>query len=181
MKDIFNPKMCFARELKASWSKNIITRSPGKVPIRHVSTDTCLVMEHDPGSEDDWFIVSLPLNKQWQGEDLTKDTSIDFSFYAENVYQCQVFLKDSAEEESDRIRLTQRSFGNDALCNEISIPLSDFDNGKINMSKIRMLVFIGGEDNCFYVSKIGIGGPPVEEDVESKSTYVVSESAAEED
>lgn len=155
MIEVFNPKMCFARELKSSWSRNVNTSTPGKLPIRHVGQETCLVFEHvDEMKREPWFIGSVPINKKWEESDISKLNTLDFNFFTEDTYHCDIYFTDVNDNQSAKVELAQKAVDFGATCNEMSIPLSKFKKTEFNFKKARLLNFVGGEDNCFYISKI---------------------------
>ena len=94
------------------------------------------------------------MSKKWDNVDITKLNSLDFNFFTEDTYHCEIYFVDADENESERIELSQKAIDFGATCNEMSIPLTKFKNKKCNFKQTRLLSFVGGEDNSFYLSKI---------------------------
>ena len=170
--ELFNPKVCFAKELRSSWSKNIKTTSTSsnKIPISNVGQEICLHFEHT-GDDSEWLLGLLPLKKLWDGEDLSGVDFLTFCYYSEGAKSCNVCLSDINGVDSSKINVTKRTPVADAIC-EIKIPVQAFldSSKKITESKsskkkaptttvfdvkqVKFLKFTGANGDNFYISRI---------------------------
>lgn len=167
--ELFNPKVCFAKELRTSWSKNIKTTASdsNKIPISNVGQEICLHFEHT-GDDTQWLMGLLPLNKGWLPEDLTNIQSLTFCYYSEGAKSCKVLLTDDNDTDSIDINVTKRTPVEDAIC-EITIPIQAFIERKapstkkttkskkskpFNIKKVRFLKFTGANEDSFYISRV---------------------------
>jgi hypothetical protein len=155
--DIFNPSMCFANELKGSWACNIITQSKNKIPIKVVGTEACLVLEHS--GADQWFIGCLPVDKQWNGLDISTYSSLSFNLYSDTdrPCKCHVSFSDINDNESHRVLINPgvSHNGSDKVgLHSTNIPVKGFVNDKFDITHTKLVRFLGESNNAFYLSKI---------------------------
>ena len=90
MIELFAPKICFAKELKSSWSKNL-NNPNNKIPITQLGQRSCLHFEHTDG---EWCAGLIPLTKGWESIDISKMNNVKFQYYGNPATSCTVSFKD---------------------------------------------------------------------------------------
>jgi hypothetical protein len=161
MIELFDPKVCFARELKSSWCCNIKTpkKDSARIPIANVGQEICLHFDHNQGS-DKWFLGLIPVSKGWTSEDLSSQKELVFNYFADKASAACVGLRDEFEVDSGVINISKRTPIDEAIC-EIRIPLDEFKRAAqskdvFNINKSRFVKFTGGGDDSFYISRLRI-------------------------
>ena len=82
--DIFNPPLCLAKELKNSWSTNLLTTlDPEKIPVEVAQGVPRLKLVHDTASKEDWFACALPLQSSWDPLDISEFNTLKFTLYTD--------------------------------------------------------------------------------------------------
>ena len=169
--EIFDPKVCFAKELRTSWSKNIKTNSSesNRIPISSVGQEICLHFEH-AGDDTEWCVGLIPLNKSWTPENLSAYKSITFCYYSEGTKCCSVMLTDENDVDSTSVNVSRRTPVEDAIC-EIQIPIRAFTSKPLNntsktkskktetdqsfnINKAKFIKFTGAKEDNFYISRL---------------------------
>lgn len=161
MAELFDPKVCFAKELKSSWSCNIktIDANSNKIPITNVGKEICLHLQH-PGDDTTWLMGLVPIQKNWESVDASDYKELVFCYYSENAKNACVGLRDEDDVDSGVVNITKRTPVEDAIC-EIRIPFSSFkankdDDKKFDIRKARFIKLTGGEGDNFYISRVRI-------------------------
>ena len=149
--NIFNPNLCLAKQLKNSWSTNIVTElDPEKIPIEVVQGVPRLKMIHDTNSGEDWFACALPLNNSWEKVDISKFTTLEFCLYTNEENTGVVRLEDEDNVESKDVEIDPVP-GEET---QISIKLNSLKSRGLDYKKIRLLKIIGYKGSSFYVSEL---------------------------
>jgi len=156
MIELFAPKICFAKELKSSWSMNLNTES-AKIPITQLGNTSCLHFEHTTG---DWCTGLIPLTKGWEPADLSHSKHVIFHYYGDPGNGCTVCFKDDSDITSPTVNVSKMTPVDDAVC-EIKIPIETFldkskKKKKFNPVKTKFIQFSGGPDDNFYISELRI-------------------------
>ena len=156
MIELFAPKICFAKELKSSWSMNLNNEN-NKIPITQLASTSCLHFEHVSG---DWCVGMLPLNKGWEPLSLTSFKSLTFHYYGDPAKGCNVCFKDDKDNVSPAVNVSKKTPVEDAVC-EITIPLEQFidksrKKKKYNPGAAKFIQFSGSPDDNFYISELRI-------------------------
>lgn len=156
MIELFAPKICFAKELKSSWSINLNTES-AKIPITQVGNTSCLHFEHTKG---EWCTGLIPLTKGWEPTDITSLEYVIFHYYGDTATGCTVSFKDVDDIASPTVNVSKMTPVDDAVC-EIKIPMKNFTDRskkkkKYNPMKAKFIQFSGGPDDNFYISELRI-------------------------
>jgi len=152
--DIFNPPLCLAKELKNSWSTNLVTDlDPEKIPIEVAQGVPRLKMMHDTNSKDDWFACAIPLQSTWDPVDLSEFDALKFTLYIDEECGGVVRLEDDSGVESADFELETMapSPGEE---NTVTVALGAFEMDEINFKEIKLLKFIGYKGAAFYISEI---------------------------
>lgn len=158
MIELFAPKICFAKELKSSWSMNLNTTT-NKIPITNVGQVPCLHFEHSMG---DWCTGLIPLTKGWEPLDISDNESVKLNYYGDPATSCQVSFKDGKDNVSKPVNISKLTPVDDAVC-EITIPLAKFQEkqtkktGKIfDIKNVKFIQFSGGPGDNFYISELRV-------------------------
>jgi len=152
--DIFNPSLCLTKELKNSWSTNLVTESdPEKIPIEVAQGVPRLKMIHDTSSPDDWFACAIPLDNSWDPVDLSGFTLLKFTLYTDEEVGGLIRLEDEEGVESSdfEIETMAPAPGEE---HALTLALEVFSQDGLNMQKIKLLKFIGYKGAAFYISEI---------------------------
>ena len=152
--DIFNPTLCLAKELKNSWSQNLVTElDQSKVPIEIVEGVPRLKMVHDERSSNPWFATALPTQSSWEPLDISEFNSLCFTIYMEEGSGGVVRLEDASGNESGDIILSDivEEFNDES---SVEIDLNPLKESKLDMEKIKLLKFIGYKGAAFYISEV---------------------------
>ena len=152
--DIFNPTLCLAKELKNSWSQNLVSElDQSKVPIEVVEGVPRLKMVHEERSPQDWFAVALPTQSSWEPCDISSFQSLCFTIYMEEGGGGIVRLEDSSGEESEDFLLTDmvKDFNDES---SVEIDLNPLKESSLNMEQIKLIKFIGYKGAAFYISEV---------------------------
>ena len=154
--DIFNPPLCLAKELKNSWSTNLITRADSeKIPVEVAHGVPRLKMEHDPSSKEDWFACAVPIRQDWEAEDLSSNSLLRFTLYMDDPCGGLVRLEDAHGTESADFEIeTAAPSGGEE--HNITVALAALEDGveKLDLSAIKLLKVIGYKGAAFYLSEI---------------------------
>lgn len=156
MIELFAPKICFAKELKSSWSMNL-SGDQNKIPIKQVGQKPCLHFEHTTG---EWCTGLIPLTKGWEQTDLTSHENLTFHYYGDPAKSCKVNFRDEKENNSPAVNVSKKTPIDDAVC-EITIPLEHFVDKtrrkkKYDPTVAKFIQFTGGADDNFYISELKI-------------------------
>ena len=156
MIELFAPKICFAKELKSSWSMNL-NSSDSKIPITQMGNKSCLHFEHTTG---EWCTGLIPLAKGWEPIDITSMDTLTFHYYGDPAKSCKVNFRDEKDTNSVAVNISKKTPIDDAVC-EISIPLDQFldksrKKKKYDPTIAKFIQFTGGADDNFYISELKV-------------------------
>jgi len=152
--DIFNPTLCLAKELKNSWSQNLVTElDQSRVPIEIVEGVPRLKMVHDQRSSQDWFVAALPIQSSWSPCDISEFDSLCLTVYMEEGSGGLIRFEDSSGVESKDFRLTDiiTEFDNES---SIEIDLKELKEADLNKKEVKLIKFVGYKGAAFYISEV---------------------------
>jgi hypothetical protein len=154
--DIFNPPLCLAKELKNSWSANLVTvLDPEKIPIEVAQGVPRLKLVHDSSSKEDWFAGVIPLQSSWDCLDITEFTTLKLTIYTDEECGGMIRMEDESGEESQdfELELLQAKAGEE---HSITIALETFtrEPSRCDLERAKLLKFVGYKGAAFYVSEI---------------------------
>ena len=105
--DIFNPTLCLARQLKDSWSANLLTESnaENKVPIEVAEGVPRLKIIPDTTSSEDWCACAVPIQSTWDPVDISEFKTLALTVYREGDSGGVLRLVDDQDNESQEYNL----------------------------------------------------------------------------
>jgi|TARA_R110000824_G_scaffold368988_2_gene558376 hypothetical protein len=154
--DIFNPQLCLSKELKNSWSTNLVTTlDPEKIPVEVAQGVPRLKLVHDSDSKEDWFACAIPLQSSWDPVDVTNFNLLKFTLYTDEVCGGLVRLEDEGGEESGDFELDMLNMGAGEE-HTVTVALAAFtgEPSKCDLKTAKLLKFVGYKGAAFYVSEI---------------------------
>jgi len=154
MLNIFSPRVFLKKVVDASWSCNLETSEPEKVPVENIAGVPRLALKYTE-SEDDWFCGVLALDKaQWASQDIRQYSEVKFTFYQEDGVGLRVAFIDEKERTSEEVEISQLSGITSGEECEVAIPLKAFYNTEFDETKARLIKLIGVNKPHFYVSNL---------------------------
>lgn len=73
LKKIFKPDIMFNDYIKSFWADNIKLNDVKKIPIhKELKLNGVYAINIEPAQDKKYFVLCLPINKNWGNEDLTK-------------------------------------------------------------------------------------------------------------
>lgn len=154
--DIFNPPLCLSKELKNSWSTNLVTTlDPEKIPVEVAQGVPRLKLVHDSTSKEDWFACAIPLQSSWEPVNATNFNLLKFTLYTDEVCGGLLRLEDEDGEESGDFELDMLNVrGGEEHTVTVALAALTGEPSKCDLKAVKLLKFVGYKGAAFYVSEI---------------------------